>query len=362
MLTTIPSYMTKHFSSLISRMAGRWTAYFAFVARRLVEDRCLTVAGSLTFTTLLALIPLFTVTVTLTSKLAYTRDLIFQLKSFVLKNFVPDMASKMVGTYMDQFASNATRLTAIGLVIVLITAIALLFTIENTFNSIWRARRKRTWGRRLRWAVILLVLGPPLIAVSLSLSLALIRLTRTFEATLPWLDDSLLRTIPWITTSILLYMAYRWIPNRFVPARHAILGAVIAAILFEAMKWIFVLYLSKVPTYSIVYGAFASVPIFLIWIFLCWLVVLIGAEVSATLSYVRHSDAQTAQFDQDLYTARLQDAVFAANEPRTFEQLRFAAPMPIDIAEDALHALLDRGFLLEIRGRPPRYQKANITS
>ena len=343
--------------SLVQQSARQWATYFAFVARRSVEDRCLTVAGSLTFTTLLALVPLFTVTLTLTSKLSYTRDLVLQLKSFVLKNFVPDMASKLIGSYVDQFALNASRLTVIGLVLVLATAIALLFTIENTFNDIWRARRKRSWARRLRWALMLLVLGPLLIAVSLSLSLSIVKLSRGLESSLPWLDDSLLRAIPWLTTTMLMYMAYRWVPNRFVPARHAIVGAVIAALLFELMKIAFVLYVSKVPTYNVVYGAFASVPVFLIWIFLCWLVVLVGAEVAATLSYVRHTDAQGFHQDQDAYIERLLSAAVAADSPRTFEQLRAAAPMPIDIAEDALHTLLDRGLLQVVeRSKPLRYR------
>lgn len=352
--------MTDYIFSFFPRFVRHCAAYLAFVTRRVVEDRCLTVAGSLTFTTLLAMVPLFTVTLTLTSKLSYSRDLMLQLKAFALKNFVPDIASKMIGSYVDQFASNATRLTAIGLAIILATAIALLFTIENTFNAIWRTRRKRTWWRRLRWAIVLLLVGPVLIAVSLSISLFLVKLSHAFEATMPWLDDGLLRAIPWFTTSMLLYMAYRWIPNRFVPARHAIVGAVIAALAFELMKGLFVLYVTKVPTYSVVYGTFASVPIFLIWMFLCWLVVLIGAEVAATLSYVRHLDAQALQQDQDIYTARLQGAAIAADSPCTFEQLRAAAPMPIDVAEDALHALLDRGLLHEVGGKPLRYRVAPV--
>jgi membrane protein len=330
-------------------------AYARFLARRIVADRCLTVAGSLTFTTLLALVPLFTVTITLTSKLPFTRDIILQLKLFVLKNFVPEMSSKMVGVYMDQFALNASRLTLIGLVIVLVTAIALIFTIENTFNDIWRARRRRTWLKRLRWAITLLIAGPVLIALSLSVTTYLVRATHIVERALPLLDDALWRMIPIVATALTLYMAYRWIPNRFVPARHAIVGAVLAALLFEIMKQGFVVYVARVPTYSLVYGAFASFPIFLLWIFLCWLVVLLGAEVSATLSYVRHRDAQHQSLMIDDAKARVFAALAAADAPRTFEQLRAAAPMPIDHAEDALHNLLDANEVAIIMTKPPRY-------
>jgi membrane protein len=347
--------MTSRNIEILPRVLHQPVAYCLFVARRLVEDKCLTVAGSLTFTTLLAIVPLFTVTVTLTAKLAFTRDLILQLKGFVLKNFVPEMASRMVGTYMDQFSQNASRLTVIGLLIVIASAVALLFTIENTFNGIWRTRRKRSWLHRLRWAVALLVIGPFLIAISLSASLYLVRLTHAFEATLPWLDDGLLRAVPGITTTVLLYMAYRWIPNRYVPTRHALIGALVAAVLFEVMKNLFVLYVSKVPTYNLVYGAFASVPIFLLWLFLCWLVVLIGAEITATLSYIEHVDAQSVTVDPSISLSRMQDALLAANEPRTLEQLRAAAPMPIDVAEDAVYDLIERGLATEIAGRPTRY-------
>ncbi len=334
-------------------------SYARFLARRVVADRCLTIAGSLTFTTLLALVPLFTVTITLTSKLPFTRDMILQLKLFILKNFVPDMASRMVGVYMDQFALNASRLTVIGLAIVLVTTLALLFTIENSFNSIWRASRRRAWWRRLRWALVLLTVGPIMVAASLSITMFLVRAAHMFERTLPLLDDTLWRILPVAITTITLYVAYKWIPNRHVPARHAFVGALLAALVFEAMKYGFVVYVTTVPTYSLVYGAFASVPIFLMWLFLCWLLVLLGAEVSATLSYVRHQDAQADALQLEDAKARIWSALYAADLPRTFDQLRLAAPMPIDHAEDALDALVAAGKVAVTAGKPMCYRINN---
>jgi membrane protein len=336
--------------------------YAIFVSRRVVEDRCLMVAGSLTFTTLLALVPVFTVTVTLTSKLAVTRGLIQQLKNFVLANFVPSVSGKMVGTYVDQFAQNATRLTWIGLCIVVTTSIALLFTIENSFNQIWRTRRRRHLWHRLRWALALLVLGPFLVAASLSATVSLVRLTHVFEAAMPALDDTLFRAVPWLTATILLYIAYRWIPNRYVPARHAVCGALLAATLFEVVKHVFVIYVTKVPTYNVVYGAFASVPIFLIWLFVCWLVVLVGAEVSATLSYFRHPGLDRHSLPEEEARVRLLAALDAAGGPRTFDELRMAAPMPIDLAEDALHGLIESGLVAPAAGKPTRYARLSTES
>ena len=344
------------FANIFARFVIPSVDYARFLIKRIVADRCLTVAGSLTFTTLLAIVPLFTITVTMTAKLPFTRDLILQMKSFVLKNFVPDMASRMVGQYMDQFALNASRLTAIGLVIVLATAIALLFTIENTFNDIWRTRRRRNWWRRLRWALALLAIGPLLIAVSLWLTGYAVRLAHLLERAMPAFDDSLLRMIPVVVAASAFFLAYRWIPNRHVPARHALAGALLAAAMFEGMKYLFVIYIAKMPTYSLVYGAFASFPIFLLWMFLCWLVVLLGAEVSATLSYVRHRDAQRNEVVLDDARKRLLAALMAAEAPRTLEQLRMSAPMPIDHAEDALYSLIDTQDTEVVSGRPTRYR------
>lgn len=337
-------------------------SYARFLVTRIVADRCLTVAGSLTFTTLLAIVPLFTITVTMTAKLPFTRDLILQMKSFVLKNFVPDMASRMVGQYMDQFALNASRLTIIGLAIVLATAIALLFTIENTFNDIWRTKRRRNWWRRLRWALALLAIGPILIAVSLWLTSYAVRLAHLLERNMPAFDDSLLRMIPVFVAATAFYCAYRWIPNRHVPTRHALTGALLAAALFEGMKYLFVIYIAKMPTYSLVYGAFASIPIFLIWIFLCWLVVLLGAEVSATLSYLRHPESQRAGPPTAEIAHRVMNALVAADAPITFEAIRYAVRMPIDQTEDALDALMAANLIVVERGRPLRYRADDSTS
>jgi len=105
------------------------------------------------------------------------------------------------------------------------------------------------------------------------------------------LEDWLLKAIPFALTTLALVLAYRAVPNRYVPVRHAVIGGVFAALLFELVKHLFVAYIVRVPTYSLVYGAFASVPIFLLWLFCCWLVALFGAEVTATLSYFGHPPA-----------------------------------------------------------------------
>ena len=327
--------------------------YARFVARRFVEDRCLMVAGSLTYTTLLALVPMFAVTITLTARVPLVRDFILQVKGFILKNFLPDVAGRMVGVYMEQFAQNAARLTVIGLVMILVTAIALMFTIDGAFNDIWRTRQRRSWWKRLAAYLSLLTFGPLLIGASLTLTSYVVHLTSRFDRVVPLLDDWLLKIIPFALTTLALVLAYRAVPNRYVPTRHAVIGGLFAAVLFELVKHMFVAYIVRVPTYSLVYGAFASVPIFLLWLFCCWMVVLIGAEVTATLSYFGYASAPqlTRVTSGGAASTRVRDAVqivdslAAAQVPLAFNALRLRVAMPIEIVEDILHDLVAAGIV-----------------
>ena len=324
--------------------------YLRFVARRFVEDRCLTVAGSLTYTSLLALVPVFTVTLTLAAQIPATRNIIFQVRAFFLKNLLPEIAGRTVSVYMDQFAQNAARFTVVGLLIIFATAVALMFTIDSVFNDIWRSRRRRSWWKRFAGYLLLLTAGPLLIGASLSITSYLVHWTSQFGRVLPFLDDWLLKLVPFLLTAAALIIAYRVIPNRHVPARHALAGGLFAAFLFELTKYLFVIYVAKVPTYRLVYGAFASVPIFLVWLYCCWMVVLIGAEVTATFSYFRHVDAQRMnQADRVQAAIRLLDALARAtvgtNIALDFSALRLRVPMPIDEAEDILDHLVVANIL-----------------
>ena len=347
--------------------------YLRFVVRRLVDDRCLTVAGSLTYTSLLALVPVFTVALTLASKVPATQQFIAQLKGFIFKSLVPDAAGRVVSVYLEQFANNAARLTVIGLAMIIVTAVALLFTIDSAFNDIWRTRNRRSWWKRLAAYLLLLILGPLLIGASLSMTSYMLHLSHDFDRVLPMFDDVVLKLVPFLLTAGALILAYRIIPNRYVPARHALAGGLFAALLFELTKHLFVTYVVNMPTYSLVYGAFASVPIFLAWLFCCWIVVLIGAEVTATFSYFRHPHAQYDDPLSRYRAARIMiDAMGAersggmdvstdagsnhltdhrsnqtAGRPMSFSALRSCASMPIDQLEDILECLVKAKIVVQ---------------
>ncbi|MEP7155067.1 MAG: YihY family inner membrane protein [Betaproteobacteria bacterium] len=338
--------------------------YVAFVSKRFVEDRCLMIAGSLTYTSLLALVPLFTVTLVLTSHIPLIRDLIAQVKVFALKALVPDVGGRLVTMYVEQFTQNAARLTIIGLLIILGTSVALIFTIDNAFNVIWRTRRKRTWWKRLSAYLAVLALGPLLIGISLTITSYLLHLTRQFDKFLPFLDDLLLHLAPFVLTTLALAIAYRVMPARHVPVRHALIGAIFSGLLFEIVKQLFVVYIVRVPTYSLVYGAFASVPIFLVWMFCCWMVVLVGAEIAATLSYFRHAGLKVLQHDKAAQAqrnaVRILNALDRGASSQGLPALLAQAPLPIDVAEDLLYALADARLVsMDRRGR---YQLAKARS
>ena len=342
--------------------------YARYLLRRLLEDRCLQIAGSLTYTTLLALVPLFTVALTVVTIFPVFGDFIANFKLFVLKNMVPDVSSRVIGVYMQQFAENAVRLKLLGLVIIAITAVALMFTIDDDFNAIWRAKKRQKWLKRAFTYLLLILTGPILIGISLSINAGILRAAHKLERSMPLLDDTLMRLFPIVLTTAALFMAYRMVPRRYVPTRHALVGAVVAALAFEVTKHGFVTYLALFPSYSVVYGAFATIPIFLLWIFCCWLVVLVGAEIAATMSYFRSARLhELAEFSYPAH--RLRDAISvllsmakyreealstASNTGyagQTFEHLRHRAPMPIDQAEDILQKLMDAGTVSILNGR-----------
>ncbi len=252
------------------------------VARRLYDDRCLQIASSLTFTTLLSIVPFITVALTVISAFPLFRTMNGTLQNFVLQNMVPESAVTITA-YTEQFTANAAKLTAVGLAILAVTAIVLLLTIERAFNDIWRISHARPVFQRVLVYSTLLTIGPVLIGASLSLTSWLVSFSLGFVSDIPGAGVSLLKTVPVVLTSLALALLYLTMPKRRVALQDALFGGLLGGLAFEVMKRGFAFYVTQFPTYKLVYGAFASVPIFLLWIYLSWLVVLFGAVVVAAL-------------------------------------------------------------------------------
>jgi membrane protein len=261
--------------------------FLGFVFARFKEDRCPQVAASLAYTTLLALVPLITIALTVFSAFPVFTELMTQLKIFMLTNLVPESAGKIISVYMRQFSERAGRLTAVGVVFLGVTAFLLMYTIDHAFNVIWRVRRPRPLLQRflIYWAG--LTLGPLLMGASLSLTYYLVSLSLGLAKGIPYAAVITLKLVPFGLTTLAFGLLYLIIPNRSVSVRHALIGGVVAGAGFGVMERVFTLYLTHFPTYTLVYGAFAVVPIFLLWIYLSWLVVLSGAVLVASLPYWR---------------------------------------------------------------------------
>ena len=263
--------------------------FLSFVAIRFKQDRCTQIAASLTFTTLLSIVPLITIALTMFSAFPMFDSFSAEIKTFLQNNLMPDKAGHVISRYMQQFAESATRLTTVGIGALALTAMLMMLTIDKAFNSIWRVSRPRPLLKRLvvYWAV--LTLAPLLIGASLSLTSWLVSFSMGYAQHIPILGIKALKILPVIFTTLAFAMLFRLIPNRYVPHSHALIGALVAAIIFESMNRVFGYYISHFPSYKLVYGAFSSIPIFLMWIYLSWLTILTGAVITASLSHWRTS-------------------------------------------------------------------------
>lgn len=269
----------------MSRNASRGPiAFLAAATRRFGEDRSVQTAGSLTFTTLLALVPLLTVVLWLSSTFPAFERAVDALERHMVTQLLPEGAgSARVTGQIAVFADNAARLGAVGLGFLAVIALMLMLTIEDALNRIFAVARKRGLLRRLFVYGALLALGPALIGASLSMTSYLV------GASLGFLDlgeqaRMILALLPFAFTCAALMLLYLVVPYRRVDAGHALLGGLFAAAVFELAKRGFALFVTQFPTYTLIYGAFAAVPIFLLWVYVSWLVVLVGATLTAQLT------------------------------------------------------------------------------
>ncbi|HYC45910.1 MAG TPA: YihY family inner membrane protein [Burkholderiales bacterium] len=252
------------------------------VLRRFYEDRCMQIASSLTYTSLLALVPVITVALTLITAFPVFAEMTDALQEFLLENMMPASADT-VASYAEQFTRNAAKLTAVGIGFLFVTSVMLLLTIDRAFNDIWRVKRPRPIVQRVLVYWTLITIGPVLIGASLSLTSWLVGQAVGLVRDVPGAGVALLSIVPVVLTSIAFSLLYVAMPNRRIRLKDAVIGGVLAAVGFEAMKRGFALYVAQFPTYTLVYGAFATVPIFLLWIYISWLVVIFGAVVVASL-------------------------------------------------------------------------------
>ncbi len=258
-----------------------WLDTARTLRERFREDKLGLTASSLTFTTLIALVPLVTVMLALFSAFPMFASFQGALEKYFLQSLVPDGIAKPVLAALTQFAAQATRLGSAGLVVLVFTALALMLTIDRALNAIWRVRRPRSIARRVLvyWAA--LTLGPLLLGISLSLTATALTASKGLIGALPGGLGLLLNAIEFTLLAAGMASLYHYVPNTDVRWRHAVAGGVFVAAGVKLAKSGLAWYLGAMPIYSTVYGAFATVPILLLWIYVGWVIVLWGAVIAA---------------------------------------------------------------------------------
>lgn len=262
-------------------LAWPWLQTLATFRQRFREEKLGLTAGSLTFTTLISLVPLLTVMLALFTAFPMFSKFQASLQEYFLKSLIPDNIAQPVLRSLTQFAAKANRLGAVGLVFLGFTAVALMLTIDRTLNAIWRVPRSRPIAQRVLvyWAA--LTLGPLVLGASLTLTSYAVSAGQGYFSKMPRGLSQLLDGADVLLLGLGIAGLFRYVPNTHVRWRHALLGGAFVTLGFAAAKSLLAWYVKQVPTFSTLYGAFATVPIFLIWIYLGWVIVLLGAILAA---------------------------------------------------------------------------------
>lgn len=249
------------------------------IFKQCIDDRCPQIAASLAYATLLALIPLTVITYKIYTTAFIDPAWQLKIQAFVFESLSPSTAEQ-VRQYLFDSAIQANSINVIGLFMLLVSVIVMMFTIDSALNSIWKINRPRYLMRRIFVYLILLIFGPLAIYFSLFVSTYIASLSLIAEYLGEAIDGGMFNWLPFLVLWIAFTMLYKLVPDCKVRWLHAFSGGTIAVCMFEIAKSIFALYLSYFQTYELLYGALASIPILLIWIYLTWLIVLIGAEIA----------------------------------------------------------------------------------
>jgi membrane protein len=264
------------------RQFQHWTRIFRIASKRFFYDQYTYRAAALTFTTLLSIVPLLSVIVFIVAKFPFFDKVNTVAENYILTNFIPTSGT-IIRDNLNNFTMQASRLPMMGIFFLFVTAFALIMTIEHTFNDIWGVRweTRKMLSLIIYWVVI--VLAPLLIGVSIFVS--------TYLFSLSWISDlnyfafvkkPVLSCLPLLLNTFIFSLLYIVVPNFRVQVRDGIFGGFAAAVMFELAKLGFAFYIKQFPSYELIYGALGTIPVFFIWIYISWLIILFGALLTHT--------------------------------------------------------------------------------
>jgi len=264
-----------------AEQARPWLIGLETLVLRFREDRLALTAGGLTFTTVISIVPLLTVMLALFSAFPMFATLETALQKYLLQTLLPDTIIRPVMGAITQFSMRASRLGAFGLIALVVTAVAMMLTIDRALNTIWRVRKRRRIGQRVAiyWAAV--TLGPLVFAISVSATSYAASASRGLLGDMPRGLGFAVSMFDFVLETFAVAALFRYVPNTLVRWRHALLGGFFVAVCLVLGKRALTAYFGAVPTYALVYGAFATVPIFLVWIYLSWVIILLGAMIAA---------------------------------------------------------------------------------
>lgn len=327
---------------------NRFYQFALFLFRRFNEIGVVQVSGSLTFTTLLALVPVLTVMLVVVAAFPMFDEVSAKFMDMVNDVLVPSGASAIMD-YLNEFKNKASSLTAVSLVGMGVTSIFLIQTIDQTFNRIWRVKKSRSLFQQVPIYWALLTLTPVVLGLGASI-------TGKIQAAFPQISGGIGNLPQVLLTVAVLYFAYRIVPNRHVPSKHALCGAILTAIALELAKWGFGIYVRNFNSYTLIYGVFAAVPVFLVWLNLLWILVLTGAVLTASLSYWRGNAflrprLESSVFDEVLTILLLLKQAHWQGKSLSLPDFRHHVNMGYDELGDLLDELAAQDYVSQEKNR-----------
>jgi len=246
------------------------------------QEQLPVVAGYLSYVCLMSLVPLLVVMLSVMTAFPIFAELQQSIEQFVYQNFMP-AAGDVVQQYLTGFVSNASKMSAVAITFLFVVAFFLISAIDKSFNKIWQVSKQRRTITSLAMYWMVLTLGPVLVGASIALTSYFVSLMSLGDYDVLGLFDLLLRALPLFASILAFVILYMAVPNKAVPFKFALTGAFMAALLFEFAKKGFALYLTAFPSYQVIYGALATIPILFLWVYLSWLIVLMGALITVSL-------------------------------------------------------------------------------